>query len=162
MLSAGMRPDMVQTRGAEQEEFIRMNGLNKFGDSNHLKQMGCSRKRKFPWSQSFDEKKVIDKEFRAKSEVVDDQLLSILQAENFLNLENIQKSFVGQVNILEESFPNYEKYSKTTFNERQVKPNTLIKEFTLNSDVLDNDDNGSLSTKVKSNSNICLNHDEIS
>ena len=135
---------MVQTRGAEQEEFIRMNGLIMFGDSKDLKQKGCSRKRKFPWSESFDDKKVINQEIRAKSEVGDDPLLSILQAENFLNLENIQKSFVGHVNILEESFPNNEKYSKTTFPEPQVRPNT-----TSNSDVIDNDDNGILSIKVK-------------
>ena len=140
---------MVQTRGAEQEEFIRMNGLTMCGDSNILKQTGCSRKRKFPWSQSFDEKKVIEKEFRAKSEVNDDPLLSILQAENFLNLENIQKSFVGQVNILKESFPHNEKCSKTTFPKPQVNPKTLFEGLTSKNDVLDNDDNEILSIKVK-------------
>ena len=101
---------MVQTRGDEQEEFIRMNGLTMFGYSKDLKQEGCSRKRKFPWSKLFVDSK-------AKREVGDDPLLSILQAEHFLNLEKIQKSFVGQVNVLWESFPNNEKYSKSTFPE---------------------------------------------
>ena len=108
---------MVQTRGIEQEEFIRMNGLTMFGNSNNLKKTVCSRKRKFPWSKSFDEKEAIDKECRARSGVGDDPLLYILQAEHFLNLEKIQKSFVGQVNVLWESFPNNEKYSKSTFPE---------------------------------------------
>ena len=101
---------MVQTRGDEQEEFIRMNGLTMFGDSKDLKQKGCSRKRKFPWSKSFVDSEV-------KREVGDDPLLSILEAENGLDLEKIQKSFVGQVNVLWESFPNNEKYSKSTFPE---------------------------------------------
>ena len=132
---------MVQTKGAEQEEFIRMNGLTMFGDSKDMKKKDCSSKRKFPWSKSF-----VDSE--AKREVGDDPLLSILQAEHFLNLEKIQKSFVGQVNVLWESFPNNTKYSKTTFPEPQVRPNTMLNEFTLTSDVLDNDDNGIIPIKV--------------
>ena len=94
---------MVQTRGIEQEDFIRMNGLTIFGDSKDLKQKCWSRKRALPWSQSSCKKTVAEIELRAKSEI-GDPLLSMLQAENFLNLANIQKSFDGQVKVWKKKF----------------------------------------------------------